>query len=162
MLGEGGWKKGGLVSELLGPVSHRKSGPHPGYWVTVSGAGAPPEDPPVSLLSLGEEMRSSSSSLVMFESCPLGSRGLPGFQLAPVTSWVLVPAPSVSPSVPPWVPGPLPPLEPGFAPGCQPESCQALEGTPGEGPRAPPSLPAPGGGCSIPSIEGAHRSSLWR
>ena len=103
----------------------------------------------------------------MFESCPLGShirflsQGLPGFQLALVTSWILVPAPSVSPSVPPWVPGPRPPLEPGFTPGCQPESCQALEGTPGEGPRVPPSLPAPG--CyAIPSVEGAHRSSLWR
>ena len=136
--------------ELLGPTSHRKSGPHQ---VTVSRAGPHPADPPVSLLSLGEEMRVPSSSLVMFENCPLGSHvrflswGLPGFQLALVTSWVLVPAPACVPSC--------------SSPGSQAhilhlslaESCQALEVN-GQSPAL--SLSAPG--CyAIPSVDGVHR-----
>lgn len=159
MLGEGGWKRGGLVSKLLGPISHRKSGPHQ---VTVSRAGAHPADPPVSLLSLGEEMRVPLSSLVMFENCPLGihvrflSWGLPGFQLALVTSWVLVPAPACPLLFLPWVPGPHPPLEPGCMPGCLPESCQALE-VKGQTPQSPAlSLSAPGGWYAIPSVDGVH------
>lgn len=122
------WSQNSWGQSLIG-----RSGPHPVYQVTVSGQGAHPADPPVSLLSLGEEIRIPSSSLVKFENCLWAAMFTfsGGASQGSSLLWSLAEVPLPAPLCPllclSWVPGPRPPLEPGCTPGCQPESHQALE-----------------------------------